>query len=101
MASQAIDVASKADFDAWIVHLQGKGFGLRWYQPPTAVVIRPKRLSAGWLLFWLLVGWLLVWIPLILFLILFATAHDEVITIRLAEPDSSGAVAEIWQGSPF
>jgi uncharacterized membrane protein len=86
MATQVFEVAHLAELDNWIRWYQAQGFGLRWYQPPLAILVRPKRLSAGWLTFWLLVGWILIWIPLFIYLILYAVSEDDLITIRIHEP---------------
>lgn len=85
MSAQTIEVATLTELDARIHWYQAEGFGLRWYQPPLAMLVRAKRLSAGWLIFWLLVGWILIWIPLFIYLILFAVAKDELVTIRISE----------------
>jgi len=93
MSAQTIEVTTQTELDAWVGWLQFQGFGLRWYQPPLAMLVRPKRISAGWLIFWLLIGWILIWIPLFIYLILFAVSQDEIVTIRINWPPVATGMA--------
>ena len=77
---------SQQQLDDWIRHYQQQGFGLTDYRPGWAVLVRGKRMTQGWLIFWIVFGILFLWIPLIVYLILFALATDVVITIQVGSP---------------
>jgi hypothetical protein len=92
VGSGTLIAATREELDDWVVWYQGQGFGLRWYQPPAAMLVRTKRLSAGLLILCILVGWIFIWIPLFIYLVVFAFSQDEVISIRVAERQHKEAI---------
>ena len=98
-----IDARSNEELDAWVTQHASQGFWLQWYQPRCAMVVRPRRLNVGWLLFWVLIGWLLIWIPQLVYLPIVALAREEVPTIRVVgypEPAMPGYVTELPEPMP-
>jgi len=98
-----INARSNEELDAWVTWYASQGFWLQWYQLGCVVVVRPRRLNVGWLLFWVLIGWLLIWIPLLVYLLIVALAREEVLTIRVVgcpAPAMPGYVTELPEPKP-
>ena len=99
MSSQVMPVASREQLDSTVYWLQGQGWVLTWYAPPTATLTRGRSISCGAVLFLFLFGWIFFWLPLFIYLIWYAVDHGDLVTVQVQKgsPDgSTTAGGAIW-----